>query len=118
MSYIYNLSQTSINKCRNEGYHIYKHDTSQLEHDYILLKVFLSCSNREKESWQNETALKHRFEKNATTSDAMYIKDSKLVGVEIFTSDYNQNKVDSKMEFLNTVCDQFITFHTSDFVRR
>ena len=112
---IYSLSKTSLNKFRNEGFYIYKHDSSQLEHDYLLQKVFLSLSDKERHSWQNETALKARFGKNATTSDAMFIKNNKLIAVEIFTPSYDKKTIQQKMQFISRICDDYIILNTKDF---
>ena len=55
MTTIYCLSDISLKKFREEGFYIYKHDVSQIEHDYLLLKTFLSLPNNIRETWKNET---------------------------------------------------------------
>lgn len=112
---IYSLSKVSLNKIRNEGFYIYKHDTSQLEHDYLLQKVFLSLSDNERYSWQNETALKARFGKNSTTSDALFAKGNKIIAVEILTPSYDKKTIQKKMQFISKVCDDYIILNTKDF---
>lgn len=115
MNYIYTLSRSSLKKIRNEGYNIYKHDSSQLEHDYLLQKVFLSLSSKEMITWQNETKLKNKFGKNTTTTDALFIKSNKIIGVEILTPSYEKNKIKSKMQFITKICDDSIILNTKDF---
>lgn len=112
---IYTLSDISLKKVRNEGYYIYKHDSSQLEHDYLLNKVFLSLSNEEKVTWKNETELKNKFGKSKNTSDAIFRKGNKIIGVEILTSSYKKNNIKEKMDFLSNICDEHILLNTNDF---
>ena len=115
---IYKLSDKTINQLRNKSINIYKSDFTQLEHDYLLSKLYLSISDSERVTWQNETALKSRFGKNATTCDAMYVKNNKLIGVEILTSDYRKETIKEKNNFMEKYCDEKIIINTSDFERR
>lgn len=117
-SSIYILSDTLANSLREKGYCIYKHDTTQLEHDYLLLKVYLSLKKNEQLSWQNETALKTKFGKDIDTCDAIYVRENKLIGVEIFTPEYRSNKKNDKINFMKKYCDNYVTFNTKDFDRR
>ncbi|MDU2121931.1 MAG: hypothetical protein E7E64_05290 [Clostridium celatum] len=115
LNYIYTLSDISLKRFRNEGFYIYKHDSNQLEHDYILQCIFLSISDKEKLTWQNETSLKHKFGKNISTSDAIYIKDNKIIGVEVLTPNYTKDVINSKMQFITKICDESFILHTKDF---
>ena len=117
ISNIYTLSNKNINLLRKECYPIYKHDSSQLEHDYLLLKTYLNLTQDERSTWQNETALKIRFGKYIETSDAIFIKNNKIVGVEVITPEYKKDKKDKKEEFLKSKCDDFIILNTKDFWR-
>lgn len=114
-NYIYTLSNESLKKFRNEGFHIYKHDSNQLEHDYLLQSVFLSISDEEKLTWQNETALKSKLGKKVSSSDAIYIRDNKIIGVEVLTPNYSKGTINSKMQFISRVCDESFVLHTKDF---
>lgn len=115
MNYIYTLSKNSLRNIRNEGYNIYKHDSTQLEHDYLLQKVFLSLTEKEMITWQNETTLKNKFGKKSTTSDAIFIRDNKIIGVEILTTSYEKDQINSKMQFISQICDDDIILNTKDF---
>lgn len=115
---IYTLSKGYMNELRRRGYYLYKHDNSQLEHDYILGKIYLACSEEERASWKNETYLKMKFGKNSNTCDAMYISSNKLIGVEVFTPDYKKNVKEDKIKFMNHYCDKAVVMNTKDFERR
>lgn len=116
---IYTLSAKTLNDLRKKNVPIYKSDFNQLEHDYLLGKVYLSLLTEEQLSWKNETALKLKFGKLATTCDAMYIsKDKLLIGVEILTSSYKKNTIEEKKIFMKNNCDKSIILHTKDFNRR
>lgn len=112
---IYSLSKNSLKNIRKEGFYIYKHDISQLEHDYLLQKLYLSLSDNERYTWQNETALKAKFGKNTITSDAIFIKDNKLIAVEILTPSYNKTTIQEKMQFISKMCDDYIILNTKNF---
>jgi len=111
---VYSISDKYIDNIRNEGYYLYKHDTTQLEHDYILLKIFLSIPDDCKITWQNETALKYKFNKT-TTTDAVYVEDKQIVGVEVLTPSYEKVAINNKMQFITKYCDKSIILNTKDF---
>lgn len=114
---IYTLSDRSLEKIRDEGYYIYKHDSTQLEHDYLLAKVFLSISEEAKITWQNEIALKYKFQ-NKITTDAVFVQNGKITGVEILTPSYDKETKNNKMQFITNYCDNHIILNTKDFSRR
>lgn len=115
--HIYTLSNKSLSSLRKKGIFIYKYDISQIEHDYILSKVYLSISSEEKLTWQNETALKSKFGKNTDTCDAMFVKNNKIIGVEIITPDYRKANIESKLNFMKKYCDDTIILNTKEFRR-
>lgn len=119
VSKIYTLSNTSIYKLRNQGVNLYKHDITQIEHDYLLLQTFCSLTYSEQSKWQNETSIKQTVGRNTTTCDGLFIDDNNnIVGVEIFTVDYTTDKINEKISFMEKYCDKYITFNTKDFLRR
>lgn len=115
MTTIYCLSDISLKKFREEGLYIYKHDVSQLEHDYLLLKTFLSLPNNIRKTWKNETELKRKLGKYTTTTDAMILKDNQIIGIEILTPAYKKQNISDKMNFISNVCDDSIVINLKDF---
>lgn len=112
---IFTFSEKYLNKLKYEGYHIYKSDSSQLEHDYILNKVFLDLPTNIKYTWKNETELKLKFGKGTTTTDALIIKNNKLIAIEILTPSYSKENITTKMNFINNYCDDHIILNLKDF---
>lgn len=113
---IYELSNIEKNSYRNQGYIIYKRDNSQLEHDYLLNKVFLSISTKEQVSWCNETALKSKFPAKTVTSDAIFVKDNSLIAVEVLTQSYTRHNKNDKMKFISDFCDNSIILNVKDYL--
>lgn len=109
---IYTLTKQSKEMFNQLGKALYKSDTSQLEHDYILLKTYSTIDNLSQESWQNESELKSIYKTN--TCDGVFKFNHKLVGVEIITRSYTKIAINEKMTFINTYCDDFISLNTSD----
>lgn len=114
---IYTLSNAYSNILKKK-YEVYKHDKTQLEHDYLLLRLFCSLNDEEKLSWKNETYLKKKFGVDEHTPDAMYVKNSNIIGVEIITPNYKKYIKDEKLKFMNKYCDFKIILNTKDFYRR
>ncbi len=110
---IYNLTSKGKYKVKSDFLiNPYKSDISQLEHDYCLAKVYQFLSYEEKQSWITETGLRVRYG-HAVTTDAMYItREGKKIGVEIVTDSYSKNEIESKMDFIRNVCDDYLMFHT------
>lgn len=114
----YTLSSNTIKLLRSKNFYIYKSDSSQLEHDYILSKVFLEASDYNKMSWKNETELKKIYGKNTTTSDGLFItKDKKVIGVEVLTSSYTPDYIQKKKFFLENNCDDYILLNVKDVIK-
>lgn len=112
---IFTFSEKYLNKLKNDGYFIYKSDTSQLEHDYILNKIFLKLPDNIKYTWKNETELKSKFGKKITTTDALIIRDNKLIAIEILTASYTKENINAKMDFIKNFCDDQIILNLKDF---
>lgn len=84
----------------------YKSKSSQLEHDYVLGKVYLNLSEEERETWRTETTLMLLHPSKAVV-DAIYQDlDGNIVGVEIITDGYSKAKIDDKKNFINLFCDK------------
>lgn len=115
MTTIYSLSEKSSKIFKEEGFFIYKHDVSQLEHDYLLAKTFLSLPDLIKQTWKNETELKIKFGKTAATTDAIIIKDNKIIGIEVLTPSYKKQNIIDKMNFISIFCDDHILINLKDF---
>ena len=109
---IYTLTDATKEMFNQLGKSLYKSDTTQLEHDYILLKVYSTIDKRSQESWQNESELKSIYRKN--TCDGVFKFNDKLIGVEIITKSYTKIAINEKMSFINQFCDDFISLNTSD----
>lgn len=112
---IYTFSDNYLSKLKKDGYFIYKSDISQLEHDYLLNKIFLSLPDKIKYTWKNETELKLKFSKQTTTTDALIIRDNKLIAIEILTSSYTKENINAKMNFIKDFCDDHIILNLKDF---
>ena len=113
VSTIYVLSKKSKNNVRKSGKSPYKTNTSQLEHDYLLLKSYCSLPLQYQITWKNETELKETY-RNSTTIDGMFLMADKKIGVEIFTSNYSNEIIKKKLEFGSLNCDKLITMNTED----
>lgn len=110
---IYNLSQKSKRRMQSEfAINLYKSDVSQIEHDYVLLKIYMSLSLLEKESWITESKLQVEYPSSRKTTDALFIKNGKKIGVEVITDSYSKIEVKAKMDFIRYYCDDYIMMHT------
>ncbi|MGL5354796.1 MAG: hypothetical protein ACRDA5_16000 [Clostridium sp.] len=109
---IFTLTDKGKDLIRTYGYDIYKSDITQLEHDYLLLKVYSCLENEVQEKWQNETELKRIYKQ--TTCDAIFQVNDKLIGVEITTPRYTKLKINESMKFISEFCDDSIVIKTSD----
>jgi len=91
---------------------IYKSDTTQLEHDYVLLKIYLYLSTQEKESWLTESKLQIDYLNSSKTTDGMFIAKGKKIGVEVITDSYSKEDIKNKKDFIRYHCDGYIMLHT------
>ncbi len=92
---------------------LYKSDTSQLEHDFVLTKVYLYLSYEEKESWETENSLLQIYRDCEKTTDGLYISNrGKKIGVEVVTDSYSKEEIEKKKEFIRKYCDDYIMIHT------
>lgn len=114
----YTLSPNMLKLFRSRKFYIYKSDSSQLEHDYVLSRLFLEASDYNKMSWKNETELKKIYGKNTTTSDGLFItKNKKIIGVEVLTSTYTPDYIEKKKIFLENNCDDYILINVNDIIK-
>lgn len=110
---IYVLSAKSKKRMASDFLiNIYKSDTTQLEHDYVLLKTYLYLSTEEKESWLTESRLQIDYPTAIKTSDAMFIAKGKKIGVEVITDSYSEEDINNKKNFIRCHCDGYIMLHT------
>ena len=108
---VYYPSDKYSNLLREQGYFLYRSKVDQINHDYLLCKIFLSLGEKEREKWLNETYLKNKFKEEETT-DAIVIKDGDLIAVEVITPSYTKDKIKNKKDFINNYCDDSIVINT------
>lgn len=113
MQYIYILT-TKGKKITSNKFLInsYKSDTSQLEHDFLLSKVYFQLNVEQQNTWINETEIKLKY-KELITCDAIFKSNNKLVGVEIITEFYSKSMIYRKLDFIKKYCDDDIVISTS-----
>jgi hypothetical protein len=110
---VYTLTPRSKKRMQGDFLiNLYKGDTGQLEHDYVLLKTYLYLSGEEKESWLTESRLQIDYPHSAKTTDGMYMSNGRRIGVEIITSSYTPEDIEAKKEFIRYNCDDYIMLHT------
>lgn len=110
---IFDLTDKSKYSLRSYGKYSYRTNTSQLEHDYLLLKTYCSLPTECQHSWLNETELKLIY-RDMTTTDALFMYNNLKIAVEVFTPTYSPNMKQEKIEFSNNYCDKLITLNTVD----
>jgi hypothetical protein len=91
---------------------LYKSDTTQLEHDYVLTKIYLFLKLHEKESWKTENTLRQLYNSEKTTDGLYKTADNKVIGVEVITDSYSKNEIEQKKDFIRKHCDDYIMIHT------
>ena len=95
----------------------YQSNARQIEHDYILGKIYLSLNDSERETWRTEGELM-LFYPNSSVVDGVYTDINKaLVGIEVITSNYSENDISSKKDFISKYCDKAIILNTKDIFR-
>jgi carboxypeptidase C (cathepsin A) len=90
---------------------IYKSDATQLEHDYVLSKIYIYLRYDQKESWKTEGALQQMYGINKTT-DGLFISNGCKIGVEVITDSYSKEEIEQKKNFIRKYCDDYIMVHT------
>lgn len=110
---LYDLSIHSKYNLRAHGKSIYRTNTSQLEHDYCLLKAYSYLPTECQISWLNESELKLIYG-DETTTDALFMYKDLKIAVEVLTSSYTPEKIEEKINFSKKYCDKLITLNTSD----
>jgi hypothetical protein len=111
---VYGLTEKAKRRMRSEFLiDIYKSDATQLEHDYVLAKIYLHLKLEEKESWVTETGLMERYKECVKTTDGLYItSEGQKIGVEVVTDSYSADEIEQKKEFIRKYCDDYIMVHT------
>ena len=89
----------------------YKSDFTQLEHDYVLSKIYLHLPYECKESYQNETKLRLKYNQYKTV-DGMFTYNNRAIAVEVITDTYSKDMIDAKKEFIRHYADDYIMMHT------
>ena len=93
----------------------YRSKPNQIEHDFLLGKIYLSLSDEEKETWITETELM-LIHPTIVVTDGVYIcNDNKKVGVEVITESYSKKDIEYKERFINKHCDKKLILKTKDF---
>ena len=96
----------------------YKDNIRHIEHDYMLAKIYLSLSVEERESWVTEGELLIRYPNSSVVDGLFTDLDGHLVGVEVITSNYSENDIALKTDFISRYCDKAIIMNYKDLVRR
>lgn len=85
-----------------------------IEHDYVLGRIYLSLSKKESKSWINEGTLIRRYP-NTVVIDGMFTDAyDRAVGIEVITSNYSENDIFKKMDFIKKYCDKDIIVYTKN----
>ena len=87
---------------------------NQLEHDFILGKVYERLNKVERDTWITETDLAILYPEG-TVVDGLYTNmNGNKVGVEILTNTYSKSIIEDKMKFIDKYCDKKIVVNTTD----
>jgi carboxypeptidase C (cathepsin A) len=109
---IYTLTEHAKRRMRSDFLiNIYKSDATQLEHDYVLSKIYIYLRYDQKESWKTEGALQQMYGINKTT-DGLFISNGCKIGVEVITDSYSKEEIEQKKNFIRKYCDDYIMVHT------
>lgn len=113
LTYIYILSDSAKNALySNYRINIYKTDLTQIEHDYVLSRIYASMPPLVQESWITEGNLKSLYPNSDSTTDAMVNVNGLRVGIEVITDSYSTEQINAKKAFISKYCDDFIMVHT------
>lgn len=111
---LYSLTKKSRDYLKsNFNITFYKTDLTQLEHDYLLMKIYSKLSKDERNTWLNETELKSKYSYTITTADAVFIRNNKKIAVEILTNNYTRDTIVQKKKFIDSYCDDSIILNTN-----
>lgn len=108
-SYIYTLTDNGIDYVKNIFFvNPYKGRKHQIEHDYILGKIYSLIDDKEKNTWVTETELMLKHP-NEIVIDGLYTDNNgNKVGVEVLTSNYSKDVIKAKKLFIKNHCDKDI----------
>ncbi|MEM4260814.1 MAG: hypothetical protein QXG00_06260 [Candidatus Woesearchaeota archaeon] len=110
---IYVLTNKSTAYLKKQNKILYKSSTSQLEHDYALLKTYASLPNECQVKWENETELRLKYDYLITT-DGVFLLKNKRIAVEVITPSYSKDILKDKDSFILNYCDDCIQIHTNE----
>lgn len=109
---VYFLTEETKKKIKNNfGINSYRTKRTQLEHDYVLMKLYLRLNNKEKDSWLTEHDLQLRYNSEVTV-DGLFFSSGKKIGVEVITPSYSKEDIRLKNMFIQRHCDDCIVIHT------
>lgn len=93
----------------------YRSKPNQVEHDYILGRIYLNLTSEEKDTWINETELMLRYPRKNVT-DGLYVNSiGEKVGVEVITDSYTTNIIKEKEAFIKEKCNRGLVVNTKEF---
>ena len=92
----------------------YSGKSDQLEHDFVLGKIYLMIEEIERSTWLTETDLSAMYP-NEPVVDGVYtsVRNQK-VGVEILTDNYSNSMIEERKSFIDKYCDKKIVIHTKE----
>lgn len=92
----------------------YSGKSDQLEHDFILGKIYLMTGEIERNTWLTETDLGTMYP-NEPVIDGVYTNSrNEKVGVEVLTDSYSNSMIEERKSFIDKYCDKKIVIHTKE----
>lgn len=111
----YSLTQKGTNLVKNKFLiNPYRSRERQVEHDFILGKVYLNLSEEEKNTWKTETELQLKYPKISVVDGIYLDRYNNRVGVEVITESYPKRIINSKKAFIEKYCDREIIINTKE----
>lgn len=92
----------------------YKTKQNQIEHDFVLGKIYATLNEKEKKSWITETDLEIIYSQGSVIDGLYKNKKNERIGVEILTETYKKDIIEKKMSFIKKFCDKKIVIHTNE----
>lgn len=92
----------------------YNSESNQIEHDFVLGKVYGMINEKERDTWVTESDLRFIYT-NETVADGLYINNkNEKVGVEIVTKNYREDIIKAKENFIKKHCDKKVMINIRD----
>lgn len=95
----------------------YKFKTSQGNHDFVLGHIYLSLTEKERDSWITETALDMKYPGESIADGLFTSLNNNIVGVEVLTNNYTKSEVENKKRFIEKYCDLSMIINADTFRR-